>query len=72
MRTKTRSSITLSAQDLKILVALRAKLNVKSEANAVRRSLRVAYRRASRATRGSLGREMAELDQLASEGLDES
>jgi hypothetical protein len=34
--------------------------------------LREAYRRASQATRASLSRELAELDQLASEGIGES
>ena len=76
--------ITLLAADMKLVVALKAKLKAKSKVEVVRRALRLlkettdratlrdAYRDASRATRAYLGHEMAELDHLAAEGLDKS
>ena len=82
MKTNTKSSITLPPAELKLVVSLQNKLGAKSKVEVVRRglrllqeatereSLREAYRRASKATRASLSREMAELDGLASEGLD--
>lgn len=84
MKTNTKSSITLPAEELKLVVALQARLKAKSKVEVVRRglrllrdvtdrkSLREAYRRASKATRASLSAELPELDSLASEGLDES
>lgn len=84
MKTNTKSSITLPAEELKLVLALQARLKAKSKVEVVRRglrllrdvtdreSLRIAYRRASRATRASLSAELPELDPLASEGLDES
>ena len=67
-----------------MVVALQAKLKARSKVEVVRRGLRLlhevterdalrdAYRRASRATRTSLSREIEELDHLAAEGLPES
>lgn len=67
-----------------MVVALQAKLKAKSKVEVVRRGLRLlrdtterqalreAYRRASRATRGSVEAEIRELDHLADEGLSES
>jgi len=84
MKTNTKSSITLPPEELKLVVALKAKLKAKSKVEVVRRglrllkesidreSLRVAYRRASLATRTSVNLELKELDHLAAEGLDES
>jgi Arc/MetJ-type ribon-helix-helix transcriptional regulator len=84
MKSNTKSSITLPPAELKLVVSLQAKLKAKSKVEVVRRglrllqevtdreSLRAAYRRASLATRASLSRELAALDHLASEGLDES
>jgi hypothetical protein len=84
MKTNTKSSITLPAQELKLVVELQARLKAKSKVEVVRRglrllkettdreSLREAYRRASLATRASLSRELNELDHLASDGLHES
>ena len=84
MKTNTKSSITLPPEELRLVVALQAKLKAKSKVEVVRRglslleevtdrkSLRAAYRRASSATRASLASEVADLDHLASEGLDES
>jgi len=78
------ASITLLAADLKLVVALQARLKAQSKVEVVRRGLRLlkettdrasprdAYRSASQATRSSLGHELAELDHLTSEGLDES
>ena len=83
MKSNTKSSITLPAGELKLVLALQARLKAKSKVEVVRRGLRLlqettdrqalreAYKRASVATRGSLAREMAELDPLAGEGLDE-
>ena len=84
MRSNTKSSITLPPEELRIVLALKAKLKAKSKVEVVRRGLRLlrdvterealreAYRRASRATRGSLARELSDLDHLAAEGLPES
>jgi Arc/MetJ-type ribon-helix-helix transcriptional regulator len=83
MKTNTKSSITLPADELKLVIALQAKLKAKSKVEVVRRglrllreatereSLREAYRRASKATRATTSMEVAEFDALASEGLDE-
>lgn len=84
MKTNTKSSITLPADELKLVVSLQARLKAKSKVEVVRRGLRLlqeatdraslrdAYRRASKATRAALSAEIAELEGLASEGLDES
>ena len=84
MRANTKSSITLPPEELRIVLALQAKLKAKSKVEVVRRGLRLlhdvterdalreAYRRASRATRESLARELSELDHLAAEGLSKS
>lgn len=83
MKTNTKSSITLPPEELRLVLALQAKLKAKSKVEVVRRGLRLlrdvterealreAYRRASRATRASLSRELRELDHLAAEGLSE-
>ncbi len=69
MRSNTKSSITLPPEELRIVLALQAKLKAKSKVEVVRRGLRLlrdvterealreAYRKASRATRASLSRE---------------
>jgi hypothetical protein len=83
MKTDTKSSITLPPNELKLVVALQKKLKAKSKVEVVRRglqllkettdreSLRDGYRRASASTRASLHTELAELDHLSSEGLDD-
>jgi Arc/MetJ-type ribon-helix-helix transcriptional regulator len=83
MKTNTKSSITLPPEELRMVVALQAKLKARSKVEVVRRGLRLlrdvterealreAYRRASRATAASLSRELRELDHLAGEGLSE-
>jgi hypothetical protein len=84
MKSNTKSSITLPAEELRIVLALQAKLKARSKVEVVRRGLRLlrdaterealreGYRRASAATRASLSRELRELDHLAAEGLPES
>jgi hypothetical protein len=83
MKSNTKSSITLPAEELKLVVSLQKRLKARSKVEIVRRglrllheatdraSLREAYRRASLDTRESLALELPELDPLASEGLDE-
>ena len=83
MKSNTKSSITLPPAELALVVDLQAKLKAKSKVEVVRRglrllkevtdreSLREGYRRASAATRRSLAADLAELDHLATEGLDE-
>jgi hypothetical protein len=83
MKSNTKSSITLPPKELKLVLALQAKLKAKTKVEVVRRglrllkemtdreSLREAYRRASLATRASVSDELTELDHLASEGFDE-
>jgi Arc/MetJ-type ribon-helix-helix transcriptional regulator len=84
MKPNTKSSITLPAEELKLVLSLQARLKAKSKVEVVRRglrllqettdraSLRKAYRRASVATRRSLESELSELDALSSEGLDKA
>jgi Arc/MetJ-type ribon-helix-helix transcriptional regulator len=81
MKSNTKSSITLPPEELRMVVALQARLKAKSKVEVVRRGLRLlrdvterealreAYRRASIATRASLSHELQELDHLAGEGL---
>lgn len=81
MKSNTKSSIKLPPEELRLVIALQARLKARSKMEVVRRGLRLlhdaterealreAYRRASRATRGSLSRELAELDHLSGEGL---
>ncbi|MCK6461178.1 MAG: hypothetical protein L6Q95_14950 [Planctomycetes bacterium] len=83
MRRNTKSSITLPPKELRLVLALKAKLGASSNVEVVRRglrmleevtdreSLRESYRQASLATRKSLAKELPELDHLAGEGLDE-
>lgn len=83
MKSNTKSSITLPPAELALVVELQAKLKAKSKVEVVRRglrllkevtdreSLREGYRRASAATRRRLAADLAELDHLATEGLDE-
>ena len=84
MKNNTKSSITLPPEELRMVIALQAKLGAKSKVEVVRRGLRLlrdateretlrkAYREASRATRASLESELGELDHLSAEGLAES
>jgi Arc/MetJ-type ribon-helix-helix transcriptional regulator len=81
MKVNTKSSITLPPEELRMVLALQARLKAKSKVEVVRRGLRLlrevterdalreAYRQASRATRASLSHELDELDHLSAEGL---
>ena len=83
MKTNTKSSITLPSNELKLVVALQARLKAKSKVEVVRLGLRLlqettdreqlrrAYREASLATRKSLAMELRDLDALTAESLDE-
>ncbi len=77
-----RSSITLPTEELKLVMALRGRLRLKSNVEVVRRGLRLlkettdrkalkeAYRKASAASRRSTLEEIGALDHLTGEGLD--
>jgi Arc/MetJ-type ribon-helix-helix transcriptional regulator len=81
MKSNTKSSITLPAEELRLVIALQARLKARSKVEVVRRGLRLlkestdreflrqAYRQASAATRASVEAELLELDHLTSEGL---
>lgn len=81
MKSHTKSSITLPPDELRLVVALQARLKARSKVEVVRRGLRLlqettdrealrkGYRAASLATRRSLAAELRELDGLADEGL---
>ena len=81
MKAKTKSSITLPPDELKLVIELQKKLKAKSKVEVVRRGLKLlkettdrdrlreAFRQASNATRASLAAELDELDELTSEGL---
>jgi len=82
MKTDAKSSITLPAEELRLVKSLKSRLRLKSNVEVVRRGLRLlqestdraalreAYRKASIATRAAGMKEIAELDHLAGEGLD--
>jgi Arc/MetJ-type ribon-helix-helix transcriptional regulator len=82
MKSNTKSSITLPAEERKLVTALKGRLGLKSNVEVVRRGLRLlkeatdrqalkeAYRKASVASRGSTLEELAALEHLASEGID--
>ena len=82
MKANTKSSITLPAEELRLVRSLKVRLRVKSNVEVVRRGLRLlaettdraamkeAYRQASRATRSTTLEEIEALDHLAGEGID--
>lgn len=82
MKSNAKSSITLPPDQVRLVQALKVRLKLKSNVEVVRRGLRLlqetterkalreAYRVASHATRGSVVREIEELDHLSGEGLD--
>jgi len=82
MITNTKSSITLPAEEVRLVRSLRSRLKLKSNVEVVRRGLRLlqetterraikeAYRAASRATRASTEADIRNLDHLSGEGLD--
>lgn len=77
-----KSSITLPADEVRLVKRLRTRLKLSSNVEVVRTGLRLLddttsrevlrneFRRASLATREVLREELAELDHLAAEGLD--
>ncbi|MGB5159492.1 MAG: hypothetical protein WBP34_11180 [Thermoanaerobaculia bacterium] len=83
MKTNTKSSITLPPEELELVLELKTQLNAKSNVEVVRRGLRLlkevtnrealrqAYKRDSLAVRASLEKEIAELDSLVAEGLED-
>lgn len=83
MKTSAKSSVTLPAEELRMVEDLQARLGIKTRIEVVRRglrllkettdraSLRAAYEKASAATRGGLTTELDDLDHLVAEGLDE-
>jgi Arc/MetJ-type ribon-helix-helix transcriptional regulator len=82
MKSNAKSSVTLPAEEVKLVKALKSRLRLKSNVEVVRRGLRLlqettdraalrdAYRRASETVRGENAGDMAELDRLSDEGLD--
>jgi Arc/MetJ-type ribon-helix-helix transcriptional regulator len=78
-----RSRVSLSGEEIALIERLRRRMDAKTNAAVVRRALRLleettdpdalrrAYERASLATRASLGSELAELDHLAGEGVED-
>jgi Arc/MetJ-type ribon-helix-helix transcriptional regulator len=82
MKTNTKSSITLPAEELRLVKRLKARLKLKSNVDVVRaglkllqdtterEALRDQYRAASAATRESVLQELDDLDHLAGEGTD--
>ncbi len=81
MKTNTKSSITLPAPELKLVIGLMKTLSAKTKVEVIRRGLMLlkeqtdskqlkeSYTKASLALRESHKEEMAELDGLINEGL---
>ena len=82
MRSNTKSSITLPADELRLVQSLKARLRLSSNVEVVRCGLRLlaetterkalkeAYRRASQAAPSGTGDAVAAFDHLAGEGVD--
>ena len=74
MKSNAKSSITLPPAEVRLVQSLKVRLKLKSNVEVVRRGIRLlqetterralrdAYRAASRATRGSIAREIQEFD----------
>ena len=83
MKSNTKSSITLPAEEFALVLELKASLEAKSNVEVVRRglqllkevtdreSLRQAYQKASLEVRKSLEEELDELDSWVAEGLED-
>ena len=83
MKSNTKSSITLPPEELALVEGLRKRLRAKTKVEVVRRglyllrdsvdrdALRAKYEEASRKVRPSTLEELAELDPLAGEGLED-
>ena len=82
MKFNAKSSVTLPAEELKLVKTLKSRLRLKSNVEVVRRGLRLlqettdraalreAYRQASETVRRENAADMADLDQLSGAGLD--
>ena len=82
MRINTKSSITLPAEEVRVVEQLRKRLRARTKVEVIRRALRLlqettdraalrrAFREASIACRDVTLKEIGELDDLTSEGLD--
>ncbi len=82
MKSNAKSSVTLPAEELELVMKLKRRLRVKSNVEVVRRGLRLlqettdraalreSYRRASDAVRNQNASDMKELDGLIDEGID--
>ncbi len=82
MKSNAKSSVTLPAEELELVMKLKRRLRVKSNVEVVRRGLRLlqettdraalreSYRQASDAVRGQNASDMKELDGLIDEGID--
>jgi len=80
MKVNTKSSITLPAEEVRLVRSLRSRLKLKSNVEVVRRGLRLlhetterralkeAYRAASQATRAATEAEIRDLDHLSAAG----
>ena len=83
MKSNAKSSITLPADEVAAVERLRKRLGARSKVEVVRRGLRLleetteraalrnAFAAAATIVRSSTGEELAQLDHLAAEGLDE-
>jgi len=83
MQSNARSTITLPHEELRLVERLQKRVGAPSKVAVVRQALRLleettdrealrrAFREASAATRDGLVEELAELDHLTGEGLDE-
>jgi Arc/MetJ-type ribon-helix-helix transcriptional regulator len=82
MKSNAKSSVTLPANELRLVNSLKKKLGAKSKVDVIRQGLRLlsertdreelrqAYARAAEQVRGSTSEELDELDELSSEGLE--
>lgn len=82
MKSNTKSSVTLPAEEIRLVQSLKTRLKLKSNVDVIRRGLRLlaetterhamrdAYRAASRATRASTSEAVRALDPLIDEGLE--
>ena len=82
MKSNAKSSVTLPAEEVELVLKLKKRLRLKSNVDVVRRGLRLlqemtdrrelkrAFQRASQSVRVENSTELDELDDLAGEGLD--
>lgn len=82
MKSNTKSSVTLPAEELRLVRRLKTRLKLKSNVDVVRAGLRLLsetterealreqFKKASQETAASCAADLSELDHLAAEGLD--